>query len=165
MLDGKEKQVRRFFAAVLLVGGATGVGLTIFLAYRFAQQHWALALLAFALCALFAWSCFVGFRLWQGAPYGRKWAPVLFASQIPVLAVPGLHYQWFTGANFGPVLTFSGGSVNGTLAFNVGANGEFYVGAGGSGFMLGANLFAVLALVCLVRSNNSFKPMPLRGTA
>ena len=139
--------------------------MTIFMAYQFAKHHWALVLLALTLCAVFAWSCFTGVRLWQGTSYGRKWAPLLFASQIPVLAVPGLHYEWFTGAHFGPVLTLAGDSVNGTLAFNVGANGQFYVGTGGSGLMFGANLFAVLALICLVRSNNSFKPNPLRGSA
>jgi len=155
----------RFFAAMLVIGGVLGIAIVAIIGGQLIKQHWLLAFPMGGLAALFAWAAFTGSRLWQGTPYGRKWATILFASQIPVLALPGIKYQWFTGAHFGPLLQFGNGSTRAEFGVNVGANGEFFIGTGVTEFAIGINLFAVFALLLLVRSNNSSKATPLRGAA
>lgn len=95
----------RFFAAMLVVGGALGIVLVGVAGLQLVRQSFLLAIPMFGLVDLFAWAAFTGVRLWQGTDYGRRWAPILFAAQIPTLVVPGLTYQWFTGAEFGPALS------------------------------------------------------------
>jgi hypothetical protein len=161
----QHNRTTRFFAAMLIGGGAIGMAIVAIIGFQLVQQSWLLIVPMAGLAAVFAWAAFTGVRLWQGTPYGRKWAPILFASQIPVLAIPGLKYQWFTGANFGPAIQFGSGSTEAGFSANIGANGDFLFGPGVTECVFGINLFAIIALVLLVRSNNAFKPTPPRGTA
>jgi hypothetical protein len=143
----------RFFSAMLMVGGVFGLFATLAAGAQLAKQHWLFALPMLALAALFAWAAFAGLRLWQGTPYGRKWATILFASQVPILALPGFRYQWFTGAQFGPYLRWGDGSVTANFGANFGANGDFFMGSALVGSSVGVNLFAVIAFVMLLRAN------------
>jgi hypothetical protein len=143
----------RFFAAMLIGGGIVGTTVVLIMGIRLIPQNLLSILPMAALAALFAWSALTGVRLWQGTPYGRKWAPILYASQIPILSVPGLRYQWFTGAKFGPLLRFSDGATDASITANIGANGQFYFGSAAPEIVLGINLFALVALVLLVRAN------------
>lgn len=142
---------------MLIGGGIAGVAIAAIVSIKLTQQNGLFIIPMAALAALFAWAIFVGIRLWQGMPYGRKWAPILFASQIPVLSLPGFKYQWFTGAELGAALQFDGGSARLGFSANLGATGQFFVGTNVTEFVIGINLFAVAALVLLVRSNISFK--------
>ncbi|KGM56944.1 hypothetical protein N799_01980 [Lysobacter arseniciresistens ZS79] len=150
---------------MLMLGGALGIAIGIWLAAQALSQSWLYIFMVVPFIGLFVWSLYTGIRLWRGDSYGRKWAPILFASQIPIIATPGATVHWFTGAQFGPALKLAGQAVEATLSANVGANGQFFLASGGDQTILGINLFAAIALFCLVRSNKSFKPKPLRGSA
>ncbi|QEM81155.1 hypothetical protein [Halomonas binhaiensis] len=147
----------RFFAAMLVIGGIIGIAIAAILGVQLIRQSWLLAFPMGGLAALFAWAVFTGLRLWQGTPYGRKWAAILFASQIPELTLPGLKYQWYTGAHLSPTLQFGNGSAGADFSANIGASGEFFIGAGVPELVIGINLFAVLAVILLMRANHSFK--------
>jgi len=157
MVMGQYTRTTRFFAVMLVGGGIAGIAIAAIVGITLIQQNGLFIIPMAALAVLFAWATFIGMRLWQGMPYGRKWAPVLFASQIPVLALPGFKYQWFTGAELGVAMQFGGGSSRLGFSANLGANGQFFLGTDVTEFAVGVNLFAVVALVLLVRSNISFK--------
>ncbi|MGH8212231.1 MAG: hypothetical protein ACREPP_03230 [Rhodanobacteraceae bacterium] len=150
-------KTERFFAVVLVVGGVVGIAIAIVFGMQLFKQNWLLGCSMLLLLVLFAWVAFVGLRLWQGTPYGRRWAIILFATQIPVLAIPGFRYQWFTGAEFAPTLSSGSGSMTLGVHFNMGANGDFFFGGTVPQMILGINLFAILAVAMLVRSKRSIK--------
>lgn len=151
---GQYTRTTRFFAVMLVGGGIAGIAIAAIVGITLIQQNGLFIIPMAALAVLFAWATFIGVRLWQGMPYGRKWAPVLFASQIPVLALPGFKYQWFTGAELGVAMQFGGGSSRLGFSANLGANGQFFLGTDVTEFAVGVNLFAVVALVLLVRSTS-----------
>lgn len=143
----------RFFAAMLMLGGVVGFISTCIIGIPIIQQHSFLGLPMVGLAALFVWSVFIGYRLWQGTPFGRKWATILFASQIPVLALPSIAFHWFTGLQLRLVMIDRAGDV--TANVTLGAGGAFYVGTGVTEFMIGINVFAVIALLLLRRANKA----------
>lgn len=49
------------------------------------------------------------------------------------------------------------------LSINFGANGYFFWASGIDYTVLGINLFAVIALLCLLRSNRSLNPTSLNS--
>lgn len=162
---GNVNKIDRFFAAMLVVGGAFGIALGAWLAIQALSRSLLYILVVMPFIGLFGWSLYTGIRLWRGDAYGRMWAPILFASQIPIVATPGPTVHWYTGAQFGPALTFAGEAFEASLSANVGANGQFFWASGGDQTVLGLNLFAVVACFFLVRSSNSLKENPLRGPA
>jgi hypothetical protein len=145
----------RFFSAILTVGGICGFVLLELTFPKTIIQSIRLASSIVILAALFGWAVFVGIRLWQGTPYGRKWAPILFAFQIPMLKLPGLTCNWFTGTNFGPVLQFASGDADIGFIAKIGAGGSLAIGNEANPISLGVNIFAIIALVLLLRSNKS----------
>jgi hypothetical protein len=147
------RKTARFFAVMLIAGGIIGVATVAVLGLQPAAHSLLRAVPLLALTAVFGWAAYTGVGLWQGAAYGVKWAPIIFASQIPILTVPGVTYQWFTGANFGPLLRLAGGSTRMVFSMNFGASGRFLVGTSAFEIVIGINLFAVVALLLLVRSN------------
>lgn len=162
---GNVNKIARFFAAVLGIGGAVGIAIGIWVAILTLPQGWLYILAVVPFIGLFAWSVYTGISLWRGEGYGRMWAPILFASQIPIVATPGPTVHWYTGAQFGPTLTFAGETFEAGLSATVGANGQFFWASGGDQTVLGLNLFAVIAFFCLVRPNKSLKPTLLHGSA
>ncbi|MGP1667656.1 MAG: hypothetical protein ACTS5I_17505 [Rhodanobacter sp.] len=147
----------RFFGAMLVGGGVVGVAMVMILSLKLFPQGLLLLVPLAGLTALFAWAAFTGIRLWQGTPYGRRWAPVLFASQIPVFSLQGIRYQWFTGAELSSTVQLGTDGLPLGLSANMGANGQFFFGNEAVELFIGLNLFAVVALVLLLRANNAFK--------
>lgn len=141
---------------MLVAGGSVGVAMVMILGLKLLPQGWLLLVPLAGLAALFAWAAFTGIRLWQGTPYGRRWAPILFASQIPMFSLQGIRYQWFTGVELSPTVQLGTGSVPLGLSVNLGANGQFFFGDEAAELFIGLNLFAVVALVLLLRANSSF---------
>lgn len=137
----------RALAVLLVVGGAVGIGIALFVGYQLAQANWAYAGFMVLLLALFAWSALTGLRLWRGDPRGHKWAVILFAAQIPVLTVPGFSYEYYTGL----AIKLVGGDVEGALSFGLGATANVFVGAGTEGLVYGINLVAIAGLALLLR--------------
>jgi hypothetical protein len=159
------RNINRLFAVVLLLGGAFGIVLSAAMALRFIHVHWAFTLFFLVIAAAYAWNAFIGFRLWRGTPYGLKWAPIIFALQIPIADTPWFRYEWFTGAYVGLLLRIfsnaASSSFGSTFAFEVGANYQFNFHIGNTvnndnGIVIGANVFAIIAFVMLLRSNYSF---------
>lgn len=140
--------VARFLAVLLAVGGVAGIGVSAWMGYTFVQTHWIYILFAGALAALFVWSVNAGVRLWRGEPKGWKWATILFALQVPILTVPGLSYEFFTGL----AVKIVGGGPELNFAFNFGANANFYLSTETTGLLYGVNVVAILALIYLLRN-------------
>jgi len=149
----RDRLLRRFFAATLLVGGVCGMALGVYMLVNFLQQGLATIAFVCALIALFAWASWVGLRLWAGTPFGRRWAVVAFATQVPIITVPGVQLGWFTGITLAPMITSEAGELGMSINANLGANGTFYLGAGATQIAVGANLFALFAVIMLVKGN------------
>jgi MFS family permease len=168
----QHNKTTRFFAAILITGGILGIFSAALLgAYFLNAQGWPILLLVAGGIALFAWAIFTGFRLWQGTPYGRRWGIILFASQIPIIALyPTPQYQWFTGIQFSPILQLGDSFIKGGIEIGAGtylfAIAQFcanitYPNTGGTASIIGVNIFAIIAVLLLIRANKSFKSTPL----
>jgi hypothetical protein len=157
-----QTKVAKLLAALLVVGGVTGIGLALWMGYQFIQIQIGFIVLAAAFMALFVWSGIAGIRLWRGEAKGWKWAAISFALQIPVLTVPGLRYEFYTGLS----LKLVGGNVKSPFGFNLGAGLEFYLNTEITGLVYGANLFAIAALIYLLRRrpNKNMQPNSLHGS-
>lgn len=159
----KPNKTTRFLALMLISGGALGVAIVVVLGLQLASQSLILVVPMLVFLGLFGWAAYTGFRLWQGADYGLKWSPIIFAMQIPILASPALTFNWFTGVQVGPVFQFGESSLGASFMLNLGANGEFYIGQNTAGWAVGVNLFAVVALLLLLLSNRSDKSQPAQA--
>jgi hypothetical protein len=142
---------------MLMAGGAFGTVLVVVGAKAVAEQSLVFLLPMLFIAILFGWAAFTGLCLWQGTAYGWKWASILFASQIPTIAMPGATYQWFTGVYFGPALRFGPDTSEAVFSANLGATGQFFVGTSTGVSIFGLNLFAVIALLFLMRSKKTLE--------
>lgn len=136
----------RILALLLIVGGIVGVLIAGLMVYQFLQAHWIYLLLIAAFIALFLWSALTGLRLWRGEQRGLKWATTLFAMQIPVLTVPGLEYEFYTGL----AVKLMGGNVESGFLLAMGASGSFYLDTTINDWVYGINLLALVAVIYLV---------------
>jgi len=146
----------RALAVVMIIGGVLGIGVSFYMAYRFVPVHWVYSLLVAVFFLLFAWSTLTGLRLWRGDARGWKWAVILFAMQVPVLTVPGLSYEYYTGI----ALKVMGGNATNTFLFGLGANANFYLDTGITDLAYGVNLFALGAVAYLLRARRPRGPQP-----
>ena len=144
------RNVRRFLAAMLVAGGVAGVGLFLWLLSKYTSNPAGFAIVCI-LIAILGYTVFVGASLWKDTPFGRKWATVIYATQIPAFAVPGLTLGWFTGISIAPAIAFANGSTSWTFNANIGANAQMYFGTSGGGSSLSVNLFALAAFLWLRR--------------
>jgi len=146
----------KFLAFLLVVGGVLGVGISVYMAYTFVQQHWIYLVLVATFVALFVWTALTGIRLWRNDPRGWKWGKILFAAQIPVLTVPGFSYEYYSGI----AIKVLGGQVDSHFNMALGANANFYLDTRITGLVYGINLFATLALIYLLTKSrpNSVRP-------
>lgn len=138
--------VDRVLALLLMVGGLLGVGLSVVTLARFLRMHWVYGVVFGAILVLFAWTALAGFRLWRGEPRGWKSATVLFAMQVPILTVPGLSYEYYTGL----ALRLVGGHVDKGLTLSLGSNGNFYLDTRIHDWVYGINLVGLAATVYLL---------------
>jgi hypothetical protein len=136
----------RLLALMLMLGGVVGIGLSVFMGVKYLQVHWLYSILVAAFLLLFAWSALAGFRLWRGERRGWKWATILFAMQIPILTVPGLSYEYYTGMSF----KVAGGHVDKPVTFALGSNANFYLDTRITDLVYGVNLFALAATCYLI---------------
>ncbi|MDX1587373.1 MAG: hypothetical protein R3296_00410 [Oleiphilaceae bacterium] len=159
----------RFFAALLVTGGLLGAVDVLPLWIEGVRESWELSARAGIVAALYLLAVYTGLRLWQGTRQGRQWAVLIFASQIPVLALPGLSYQWSTGARIGTAVRENGhGGFEAVYLETFGAVSEFGLHTGLTEPALGVNVFALIAFTVLKRSGPSmtshhFAPRPDSG--
>lgn len=148
----------RILAALLLIGGVIGIAITLYMGYGMLKQHWIYGLVFALFALLFAYSTFIGFRLWQGHPLGRKRAMLLFATQVPVFTLPGVTYEWYTGLAF----KIMGGHVEKRTVLGLGSSINFYLDTRITDFAYGVNVVALVALLFLVaqRSHSAFQGAP-----
>lgn len=153
MQDRLRRTVNRSFSAALIAGGITGAAMAAWWAFRLAQQHSPGALFFVLFCCTYAWAILVGIRLWQGTAFGVRWVTILFVSQIPIIALPNFRYEWFTGGYLDATLTFARNTTGLTFGADLGANFRFFLGGSSAEVIVGANLFALIALILLLRAN------------
>ena len=143
----------KLIAAMLAIGGAFGAILSLMSIGHALTQSWPATLMTASYIALFCWAVYTGIRLGRGDLYGRKFAAILFASQIPIIETPGLTFQWFTGLWVGLLLKWGqDGGYGGSLSGSAGAKAQFIWGSGGDQIIVGVNLFAAFALYRLLRA-------------
>jgi hypothetical protein len=144
----------RIVALLLILGGAFGVGLTIWLdANLLASSQLrilspAVAVAGVFIC-LFGWCVWTGIDLWRGRRQALKFAMILFALQIPMLAVPGFSYHFYTGFML-RIAILTGGEID--AGFKLGSSGfNLYIGSDVQGLAIGVNLVALFLLIYLIR--------------
>lgn len=147
------QMISRVLALLLVVGGVVGMGAGLMFAWYKLPENALYLLLAVPFVLLFGSAILTGIRLWQDTAWGRKWAIILFASQVPVLSFPGLVFLWYTGLQVAPVVQVTATFEFGML-LELGASGQFFVGGAENPVVLGVNVFALAALVFLVHFNN-----------
>ena len=147
----------RFFAVLMTVGGVLGLATTLLGSGLTLAHSWFAGIMTVLVTLLFVWSSAVGIGLWRGTRFGRRWAPVVFAAQVPILALPVLHFYWFTGLTIGTVIVFGAGDTLLDLILRAGATARFTLLPGGDRFGLGVNLFSLAAAVILYRTIRSLE--------
>ena len=158
----KPTKTTRFLAATLAIGGIAGVANIAWLLYlNFGVIYFGPAgvgvreFLLFSFAGLFVWAGVTGVLAWR-TPNGRKWAVIVFASQIPVFNLPALKFWWLTGAQLLPYLALGSRSDFGTIAtpqfyWHIGAAFSVRLfGTAADQYYIGLNLFAVLAVILLL---------------
>jgi hypothetical protein len=153
-VNSKSDVVDRFLAALLIVGGLFGaaiflypIGRILYDANRGVQPiQWVSLLPLVVLLALFAWSAIVGVRLWRRESRGWRWAAILFAMQVPILTVPELRYEYYTGI----AIEFMGGHAANRLSLELGSAASVLLGGRISDPIYGINLFALVAVIYLL---------------
>jgi hypothetical protein len=124
------------------------MGIALWVGYQWLRIHWIYIVLVAGFLALFAWSTIAGVRLWRGEPKGWKWATILFVLQIPVLTVPGVSYEFYTGL----ALKIFGGETVHNFGFNLGASVDLNFGTDVTGLIYGVNIVAIAAVIYLLRN-------------
>lgn len=138
---------RRFFALVLIVGAVVGVALLAYLMTKTGFGDAKVVGLFAGFCAMLCFTFAVGVWLWRGTPAGRRWAPILFATQVPIIQLTGFSLSWFTSLLLGATLDLGDHTWNLNLQF--GAGFEFYIGAPAEHQLVGINAFALFAALWL----------------
>ena len=143
----------RIVALLLILGGALGVGLTIWLDVNLlmsAQIRIVSSATAIAgvFILIFGWCVWTGVDLWRGRRQALKFAMILFAIQIPVIIVPGFSYRLYTGLML-QIAVLQGGEFHG--GFQFGSAFNFYISPDVQGVSIGVNLGALFVLIYLIR--------------
>jgi len=143
----------RIVALLLIIGGALGVGLTIWLDTQLLMSSQlsvlsSAAAIAGVFICLFGWCVWTGIDLWRGRRKALKFAMILFALQIPVITVPQFSYRMYTGLML-QIRVLSGGQVD--TGFQFGSAFGFYISPEVQGLAIGVNLVALFVLIYLIR--------------
>ncbi|MGG6463215.1 hypothetical protein [Solilutibacter silvestris] len=145
----------KIYSAALFLGGIFGVLISCWNLYVRRDAGLANLLFLLLFIAAFSFSAYIGQQRWKNTSIGRKWAPVLYASQIPMVLTTPVTFQWFTGIQMAPLLRMNlngGGSIG--FALNAGAGFDLHFNSNpAGGIVIGLNLFAISALIHLVRAN------------
>ncbi len=144
--------VRRLLAAALLVGGCVGIAILAANTPTLFGQGGIVVVLTVGWLVLFAAAAVAGVMLWREAPGGLGLALGLYLLQVPVLATSPLHWTWFTGIQVAVQLAGAGRDSNLVMNLHFGANGQFFLGSNVAVASFGLNLFALAAVVLLLRA-------------
>lgn len=143
---------RRLLAAALLVGGCFGIGMLLANSATLLGQGGIVVVLAVGWVALFGAAAVAGIMLWRDAPGALGFALGLYVLQVPVLVSSPLYWTWFTGINLAVRLSGAGRDVNLGIDAHFGASGQFFLGNSVPVASFGVNLFALAAVVVLLRA-------------
>ena len=143
----------RVVALLLMLGGAIGVGLTIWLDVNLLMSSQirifsSTTAIAGVFILIFGWCVWTGVDLWRGRRQALKLAMILFAMQIPMIMVPGFSYALHVGLLV-RLAMLGGGEFDGGFEFGSGFN--FYISSNVQGFAIGVNLVALFVLIYLIR--------------
>ena len=144
----------KVISLLLMLGGIFGVGIAVLIDGRYLMSPGAKffspsVAIAGVFILLFGWAVLTGIDLWLGRSEALTWARILFAIQIPTIAVPGFSYEFHIGF----ILRFivrSGFRIG--FDFNLGSSFNFYISPSIQQFALGINVFAVGVLIYLLRA-------------
>jgi hypothetical protein len=149
MAKNEKNVVNRAVALLLGLGGAAGVGISVWMYSKILMQTGlrlsAAAALFGTFIVVYAWSTWVGVDLWRGKQQALKWAAVLLALQIPNIIVPGFAYQFYTGATL--YLSWDFGDAVLRFDFELASAAVFQISSKVEDSVLGLNLVALAALV------------------
>lgn len=153
----------RVLAGILIGGGVFGVLMMAILVGRIGLSEPFLLGLTLMFCLLMVFAIYIGTELWSGTLRGRRWATMLFASQIPIFFVPGFGFSWFTGLTIAPILHFGRYASDPSLefSFNFGASATLNLATDASVNSIGINLFALMACLTLLLNEDI---RPIRGS-
>ena len=143
----------RVVALLLILGGAFGVGLTIWLDVNLVMSSRmrifsSATAIAGVFILLFGWCVWTGVDLWRGRRQALKFAMILFAMQVPVITVPGFSYALQAGLLF-RISILRGGEFD--TGFEFGSGFSFYISSNVQDLAIGVNLVALFVLIYLIR--------------
>jgi hypothetical protein len=141
----------KFVALLLIVGGALGIALTLWLDISLLSSERVRVFssstaITGAFIVLYGWGVWTGIDLWRGRRQAITMAQVLFAMQIPVLNVLGFSYEFHTGLAI-RIMVLGGANLN--FNFQLGSSFNFYISSQVPGTAIGVNLFALAILIYL----------------
>jgi hypothetical protein len=142
----------RALAVLLVSGGLLGISTGVILGLQLLAVSLLMILPVSMLLAVNLWAVVAGIALWRGTArgwkWGWKWGSICYAMQIPILAIHGASYEFFTGL----ALKLMGGEVDKHLSLQFGATFDFFSDITSTSLFYGINLLAVMALIYLHRS-------------
>jgi hypothetical protein len=138
----------RALAVLLVSGGLLGISTGVILGLQLLAVSLLMILPVSMLLAVNLWAVVAGIALWRGTARGWKWGSICYAMQIPILAIHGASYEFFTGL----ALKLMGGEVDKHLSLQFGATFDFFSDITSTSLFYGINLLAVMALIYLRRS-------------
>ena len=145
----------RVISLLLVIGAALGIVLGLPMWFRLLrgdlQATPVVLLFDFLFVALFAFSFWVGLKLWSGAPVAINWAKILLLAQIPSIRLPGFVYEFQTLGVATRILFNDGPHFN----LHLGSAITIYVSSTIHDVIVGVNVVAIIALVCLLRASSS----------
>jgi hypothetical protein len=138
----------KLIAIMLIVGGAVGTVISLWGVGQFVRQAFVLIPWMLIIGAIFAWSAWIGVRLWQGMRPAYIWATILLIAQLPVVTAAGFVYHFYTGLNLAVILDLAQQSKF-DFKFTLGALLQVGPSSGVEDIALGLNLVPLLALLYL----------------
>ncbi len=152
----------KIISLLLILGGVFGMGIAIVIDARYIMSPGAKVFspsvaIGGVFILLFGWAVWTGIDLWQGRSQALTWARILFAIQIPTIAVPGFSYEFHVGF-IARLMVSSAFRIN--FGFNLGSSFNFYIASSIEQFAVGINVFAVAVLIYLMRAERPAEVKP-----
>jgi hypothetical protein len=150
----KQSNQIKVVSLLLSVGGALGVLISLvteatnFL--RSGMHPSAMTALMGLFAVIFGWSVWTGVELWRGKPQALRSAKILFAAQIPQVTLPVFAYHFYTGFILALAYTQDTATRTG-FEFQIGSSIGFTIPGEVGHLVLGVNVVAIVALICLMR--------------
>lgn len=149
----------KLIAVVLIGSGIILVGLFGWLLVEVAEAAPLQSLLYSWVLAVPVWSIWTGVGLWKAEPWAYKSATALFIAEMPVIAVPGFLYQFYTGMNL--VVVHSTSDIKLMFHFDFGAAFKLQFAVGLQGYALGLNVIPILMLIYMKKIQRLLQSPPL----